>query len=243
MTLTTHPTPGPGSYAPLRVTRNTEAFQSWWPTLTDTADIADAIDALRAPHSPDVESTLHWLMVTVFHGSEPVPWLKVHGLRATSHTSHVLLDADIARDNDGDCTGVDIVLSLHVTAADGTVVATTPSAYVQWPATVFTPTSTHPSDALAEVIDTALELVNTTIAAADRFGTLARTPRHVTTPAAVTQDDSDEPESEPEIETCRDCGRVTRIDDEPVDTDAADGWDGYCGSCADRREGRDTPDE
>ena len=48
--------------------------------------------------------------------------------------------------------------------------------------------------------------------------------------------------TEPEVETCRDCGRVTRVDDEPVDTDAADGEDGCCGSCADRRynAGEDT---
>ena len=43
---------------------------------------------------------------------------------------------------------------------------------------------------------------------------------------------------EDEIECCRDCGRVTRVEDEPVDTDAADGFDGYCGGCADRAEAK-----
>ena len=39
-----------------------------------------------------------------------------------------------------------------------------------------------------------------------------------------------------EVECCPRCGRVTRVDDEPVDTDAADGYDGYCGNCADKHE-------
>lgn len=234
MTLTTQPTPHPGSYAPLRLTRNPQAFQSWWPTLTDTTDITDAIAALHAPRTSDVESSLHWLMITVFQGAQPVPWLDIHGLHPTAQVTHVILDAEVAHDNDGDCVGVDVVLSLQVTADDGTVVATTPSAYVQWPATVFAPTSTQPEDALAEIIDTALDLINTTIAAADRFSTLARAPRDTTPNASEPQDDSGD--DEPEIEHCRDCGRVTRIDDDPVDTDAADGWNGYCGSCADRRE-------
>jgi len=47
-------------------------------------------------------------------------------------------------------------------------------------------------------------------------------------------------EDEEVVERCRDCERVTRILDEPVDTDAADGEDGYCGSCADRRYNDET---
>lgn len=43
---------------------------------------------------------------------------------------------------------------------------------------------------------------------------------------------------EDDIECCRGCGRVTRVEEEPVDTDAADGFDGYCGRCADRAEAR-----
>ncbi len=39
-----------------------------------------------------------------------------------------------------------------------------------------------------------------------------------------------------DIERCGDCGRVTHRNDEPVDTDAADGFDGLCGNCADRAE-------
>lgn len=229
MTLAT-PTTRPGPYAALRVTRNPKAFQSWWPTLSDTTDITDAIAALHAPRTSDVESSLHWLMITVFQGAQPVTWLDISGLHPTAHVSHVLLDAEVAHNNDGDCIGVDIVLSLHVTADDDTVVATTPSAYVQWPATAFAPSSTEPHDALAEIIDAALDLINTAMATADRFNTVARAPHDPTTNASDPQDD------EPEIEHCRDCGRVTRIDDDPVDTDAADGWNGYCGSCADRRE-------
>ncbi|WUT94721.1 hypothetical protein SUAREZ_73 [Mycobacterium phage Suarez] len=60
-----------------------------------------------------------------------------------------------------------------------------------------------------------------------------------TTAVVFTVTDRDTGESaevdlDREVECCRDCGRVTRVDDEPVDTDAADGEDGYCGSCADR---------
>ncbi|ORX15325.1 hypothetical protein AWC27_19595 [Mycobacterium szulgai] len=233
MTLPTPTTSRPGTYAALRVTRNPEAFQSWWPTLTDTTDITDAIAALHPPRTSDVESSLHWLMITVFQGAQPVSWLDIHGLHPTAQVTHVLLDAEVAHDNDGDCVGVDIVLSLHVTTDDGTVVAATPSAYIQWPATAFALSSTEPHDALAEIIDTALDHINTTIATADRFNTIARALHDTTTKASEPQDDSDD---EHEIEHCRGCGRVTRIDDDPVDTDAADGWNGYCGSCADRRE-------
>ena len=128
-----------------------------------------------------------------------------------------------------------------MSAADGTIVATTPSAYVQWPAKVFAPASTEPADAVAEIIDTALELVNTAIhcrGPLHRAG--ARAPHGPTTTAPAPQEDESD---EPEVEHCRDCGRVTRIDDDPVDTDAADGWNGYCGSCADRREPPDCTDE
>jgi hypothetical protein len=135
---------------------------------------------------------------------------------------------------------MDVVLSLHVSADDGTVVANTPSAYVQWPAKVFGPASTEPAEAVAEFIDTALELVNTASTALDHFTPLARAPHDPTTTGLAPQeDDSDEPE----VEHCRDCGRVTRVDDDPVDTDAADGWNGYCGSCADRREPPNWTDE
>ena len=240
MTLTAEAPSRPGSCAPMRLARNAVAFRRWWSTLTDTTDVAEAIDALRAPQSSDVESSLHWLMITVFQAMTPVPWLEVHGLQPTVRVSHVVLDAEVAHDRDGDCIGVDVVLSLHVTAADGTVVATTPSAYVQWPAKTFAPTNTEPSHALGEIIDTALDLLNTTIAAADRFTALARAPHGTPTAAPDPQEDGDD---EPEIETCRDCGRVTRVDDEPVDTDAADGWDGYCGTCADRQEGPYSYDE
>lgn len=173
----TQPTPVDSAFAPLRVTRNTAAFQSWWSALTDTTDISDSIDALGAPRTSDVESSLHWLMIAVFQDPVPVTWLEVHGLHPTAEVTHVELDADIAHDNDGDVVGVDVVLSLHVRAADGAVVAITPSAYVQSPATLFAPTSTQPANALGQVIDIALDLVNATIAAADRFDTLARAPR------------------------------------------------------------------
>lgn len=240
MIPTTETPSRPGNYAPLRLTRNAAAFQRWWPTLTDTADITEAIDALRAPQENDVESSLHWLMIAVFQDMTPVPWLEVHGLQPTTRVSHVVLDADVAHDGDGDCIGVDIVLSLHVTADDGSTAATTPSAYVQWPAKTFAPTNTEPSAALGEIIDTALDLINDTIATADRFATMARAPHGTATAAPGPQEDGDD---EPEIETCRDCGRVTRIDDEPVDTDAADGWNGFCGSCADRHEASQSDDE
>ncbi|QIV79890.1 hypothetical protein [Mycolicibacterium frederiksbergense] len=239
----TRPTPAGSAFAPLHVTRSATTFQTWWSAVTvgtDATDIADGILALRTPHTSDVESSLHWLMLAVFQGPVPVTWLEVDGLHPTAQVSHVVLDADVAHDSDGDVVGVDVVLSLHVSAADGSVVATTPSAYVQSPATVFATTSTQPADALAEIIDTALDLVNDTITAADHFAALARAPRTEPTHAAALEE-PDEPE-EPEIEHCRDCGRVTRIDDDPVDTDAADGWNGYCGGCADRREDQDRDD-
>jgi hypothetical protein len=235
MTLT-QPISARSAFAPLRVTRNTAAFHSWWSTLTDTTDVVEAIDALHAPHTSDVESSLHWLMVSAFQGAQPVAWLDVHGLHPSAHVSYVVLDADVAHNNDGDPVGVDVVLSLHVTAADGTIVATTPSAYVQHPAKVFAPSSAQPEDALAEILDTALDLVNTIIAEQDRFADLARASHEG--PAHAAAEDTDEPE-EPEIERCRDCGRITRVGDEPVDTDAADGWNGSCGTCADRRESGD----
>lgn len=235
-----HPALTANGFAPLRVTRSTAIFQTWWSAATDITDITDGIDALRTPHTSDVESNLHWLMIAVFQGPVPVTWLEVHGLHPSAHVTYVVLDTDVAHDNDGDVVGVDVVLSLHVSAAHGSVVATTPSAYVQSPATVFAPTSTQPADALAEIIDTALDLVNETIATADRFADLARAPHEE--PAPTAAEDNSEPD-EPEIEHCRDCGRVTRIDDEPVDTDAADGWNGSCGNCADRREPQQNADD
>ncbi|MEX7474559.1 hypothetical protein AB4Z39_33250 [Mycobacterium adipatum] len=242
----THPTPAPSALAALRVTRNEPAFHSWWSTLTDTTDIVEAIHALHSPRTSDVESSLHWLMLSVFQGAKPVTWLEVEGLNRTAHVSHVALDIEVAHDNDGDTVGVDVVLSLHVAAPDGSLVATTPSAYVQWPAKEFAPTGTEPVAALAEILDTALNLVNSTIAEQDRFADLARTPHEDRARSAAedtTEDDQDDEDDEPEIEHCRDCGRITRIDDEPVDTDAADGFNGSCGSCADRREGQGDHDD
>lgn len=244
----TYPAPARSTLAALRVTRNTAAFQSWWSTLTDTTDIVEAIDALHSPQTSDVESSLHWLMLSVFQGAKLVTWLEVEGLHPAAHVSHVALDIEVAHDNDGDTVGVDVVLSLHVTAADGSLVATTPSAYVQWPAKEFAPTGTEPEPiaALAEILDTALNLVNSTIAEQDRFADLARTSHQDRARSAAEdddEDDQDDEDDEPEIEHCRDCGRITRIDDEPVDTDAADGFNGSCGNCADRRESHGDHDD
>lgn len=241
----TQSAPAPSALAALRVTRDEPAFRSWWSTLTDTTDIVEAIDALHSPRISDVESSLHWLMLSVFQGAKPATWLEVAGLHRAAHVSHVSLDIEVAHDNDGDSVGVDVVLSLHATAADGSVVATTPSAYVQWPAKDFAPTSTQPIDALAEILDTALNLVNSTIAEQDRFVDLARTSPEDRARSAAEDGDSEDEEDddEPEIEHCRDCGRITRIDDEPVDTDAADGFNGSCGSCADRRESHGDHDD
>lgn len=237
----TQSAPALNTLAALRVTRDTAAFRSWWSTLTDTTDIVEAIGALHSPRISDVESSLHWLMLSVFQGAKPVTWLEVEGLHRTAIVSHVALDIEVAHDNDGDTVGVDVVLSLHVTAADRSVVATTPSAYVQWPKE-FAPTSTQPIDALAEILDTALNLVNSTIAEQDRFVDLARTSPEDRARSAAEDDDSED-DDDPEIEHCRDCGRITRIDDEPVDTDAADGFNGSCGSCADRRESHGEHDD
>jgi hypothetical protein len=180
-------------------------------------------------------------MISVFQGTAPVPWLETHGLQPTAHVSHIVLDAEVAHDSDGDVVGMAVVLSLHARGRrrQARHVATTPSAYARWPIKVFAPTSIQPDDALAEIIDTALELINTTITA-DHTATLARAPHD-------HHHDRSGPagggERRTQIKHCSDCGRVTRIDDEPVDTDAADDWNGYCGSCADRREAPDSTDE
>lgn len=171
---------------PLTITRCPQRYQQWWTELAAeraqrirelVAELASSDATGRAPS--EVEFTLHWLMLEVFQSSpSSAAWLRVDGLAADAQVSYVCLDVDPYYGTDGVLDGAEIMLSLHVerpqTSARAMLMV---PVYVDkpWKELVVTPELVErPGDALAELADTALELINAEIAARDRFTTSMR---------------------------------------------------------------------
>lgn len=171
---------------PLTITRDPQRYQQWWTELEAeraqrirelVAELASPDATGRAPS--EVEFTLHWLMLEVFQSSpSSAAWLRVDGLAADAQVSYACLDVDPYYGTDGVLDGAEVVLSLHVERPQVSARAMLMvPVYVDKPWTELVVSAElveRPCDALAEIADTALGLINAEIAARDRFTTSMR---------------------------------------------------------------------
>lgn len=188
--------------APLTITRDGQLYAQWWAQEANQPAIIEALELVA--ESVEVEHALHGLMLEVFQADVgPVEWLKATGLRAGVAIGYLNLDIDPAYDGEGVLDGVEAVVNLWTTAP---VVSLTVAAYISRPYRVFAPLSVaNHKDALAEVIDTALALINHEIADRDRFMFGARAPY----PGSVASEGGQLPEVELS-------GYISDVDGTPV---------------------------
>lgn len=159
-----------GVVAEMTVVRNHERYEAWWAgLLPQRDDVVETIEMLRESESADLGYALHSLMLDVFQNGATIDWLYIGGMRRGVEPSYIVLDIDLAHDSDGVYDGVDIVLSLHAPGEDGSLMGSSVSVYVDRPERILVPDVSNPSGALAELIDTALDLINAEIAERDRF--------------------------------------------------------------------------
>jgi hypothetical protein len=102
-----------------------------------------------------------------------VPWLRVEGLRRGVKVEHLTLDIEPAYDGDGVLDGVEVVLTLFPQGCEAPVLSV--SEYVSRPTSMFVPApGVDAATAVAEILDTALLLINAEIADRGRFTFSAR---------------------------------------------------------------------
>lgn len=159
-----------GVVAEMTVVRNRGRYEAWWAgLLPQRDDVVETIEMLRESESADLGYALHSLMLDVFQNGATVDWLDIGGMRRGVVPSYIVLDIDLAHDSDGVYDGVDIVLSLHARGDDGSLMGSSVSVYVDRPERILVPDVANPSHALAELVDTAIDLINAEIAERDRF--------------------------------------------------------------------------
>lgn len=162
-----------GVLAPLTVTRDPGGFARWWEQAPNREDIIEILRSLTRSDGLSVEYDLHLLMLQVFQGTaDSAGCLAVAGLGRGVTVSYLCLDADPVSDVGGVLDGVEIVLSLH---AGPPVMALKVSVYTDRARRMLLPGSVEdPQEALAEILDAALDMINSDIAASDRFTFAAR---------------------------------------------------------------------
>lgn len=154
----------------MTIRRDDTKYRQWWGSDAPCGEIVDALGWVQSAVGGEVGSALSGLMVTVFQSCTGVEkWLCVSGLRSTIGVESVTVDVDPEYDGDGALCGVAVVLHLCTTAAFAGRWMTV-RVGVEHVRQVLVPSnSTDHAAVLAEVIDTALELINRDIASRDRF--------------------------------------------------------------------------
>ncbi|PBA68826.1 hypothetical protein CKJ76_26065 [Mycobacterium avium] len=163
-----------GLLAPLALSRDTVSYTQWWANTADQETIIETLVSLR--EQSEAEYGLHSLMLDVFQqpGGGRVPWLRVNGLGRNVELGYLALDMDLAYGSDGVLCGVDVVASMHI-ERDHKLRWMKSSTYVDKPWHTFaSELPSDPVDALAEIIDQVIDVVNTDIAEGDEFVFAAR---------------------------------------------------------------------
>ena len=185
--------PGPGGAAgvglvPLRVVRDAAKFEAWWLSWGADVELLAELVAMIGDVC-EAESGLSALLSEVFEDAGPVPaWLRVEGLRAGVEPGWLNVSVEAAYGGDGTRDGAEVLLCLTpqrvgprpadwedpaAAALPGLLV----SAYVSKPHRMFAPAPGAPlMETVAEVIDTALFLVNAELVERDRFSVVVRRP-------------------------------------------------------------------
>lgn len=158
-----------GVLAPLTITRDEAGFAQWWEQTPNREDIIDTLQSLASTDDcVDVEYHLQSLMTAIFQESvDAARWLHVKGLRRDAAVGYVCLDIDRTYDCDGVLDGVEVVLSLQTRVP---LQWLRTAVYLDYARKVLVPEAVDdPQAALAQILDTALDIVNTEIAERDRF--------------------------------------------------------------------------
>jgi len=162
-----------GILAPLTLSRCADRYAQWWAEAAKDDEIIHAIEAvLEATKTHcEAEYALHEMMLTVFQntGSSWRSWVQVQGLGRDVTVDHLTLDMDIAHNGDGVVDGVDVVMFCYVGGSCAPRLTQAVKVYVDHAGYVFAPTASTLVDAFAEIIDTALQLINQDIAEQDQF--------------------------------------------------------------------------
>ncbi|SKU01052.1 hypothetical protein [Mycobacteroides abscessus] len=169
----------PIGYVPLVFSRDTDSFNRWWDSFEFVGDVEDAVAALRADDNSDAVFALSDLMTTVLQLKAPAPvpgWIKVEGLRPGAEIAYVTLDFDPDYDGTGVLDGAKVVVNLHTAnRIEGGSHWLAVSSYVSRPHREFRPDEGLTTrEALAQIIDAALILINWEVARSDRFLVAAR---------------------------------------------------------------------
>lgn len=160
-----------GLLAPMAVERDPVGYTAWW-EKTDTTEIVELLDGLTGD-TWEAEHTLAAVMGCVFQndrGSSPSEeWLSVTGLAHGITISYLGLDLDPSYDGQGVLDGLTVVLNMTTTSAEGSGPQHYSVATYARVRDVLPAGGAAPGAVLADIIDTALALVNREIAASDRF--------------------------------------------------------------------------
>lgn len=153
---------------PLAVTRDEQAYATWWANLPERHDLDESVTDLSSTDAVVVAESLHDLMLGVFQQSGPTPWLTVTGLARRADIS-ASLDIDPAYDGDGVLDGVNVVLTLRATVGERNIYQTI-KANVDRPHRDLVPPSLDDTGvAIGKIIDRAADLITAEITWQEQF--------------------------------------------------------------------------
>lgn len=158
---------------PMSIARDHQSFRAWWHAEKDRVDMVEALNDLAdsiAARS-GIEHAMQRVMLEVFQESGPVNWLKLQGLRAGVAVCDLVLDADPSYNTDGELDGLNVVLTGATATPDDECRSgwLTVSAYVDTASLLAPDSFDDLASALAEFLDTALEILNDHTAKQDKF--------------------------------------------------------------------------
>lgn len=160
-----------GLLAPMVFERDPVRYAAWW-ERADTTEIVEMLDGLTSD-TTEAEHTLAAVMVCVFQSdhrsSLSKDWLTVTGLAHGITIPYLGLDLDPSYDGQGGLDGLTVVLNMMTHSAkahEKQHVSVSKYARVR---DVLPVGGGAASAVLADIIDTALLLINREVAASDRF--------------------------------------------------------------------------
>lgn len=166
--------PAAAQFAPLAAVRDAALFEKWWNESANQDELADQLATLaNDPDDLDIEWGLHSLILDVVQSDpEGVDWLSLQGLNGDAAARWLTLDLDLSYDGDGKLDGIDVVMSAHIELpGDLGRHFLYETVYVGHPRSVLVPKANDPREAIAELIDQSLALVNDSLAERDQLAT------------------------------------------------------------------------
>lgn len=166
--------PAAAQFAPLVAVRDAALFEKWWNESANQDELADQLATLaNDPDDLDIEWGLHSLILDIVQSDpEGVNWLSLQGLNGDAAARWLTLDLDPSYDGDGKLDGIDVVMSAHIELpGDLGRHFLYETVYVGHPRSVLVPKANDPREAIAELIDQSLALVNDSLAERDQLAT------------------------------------------------------------------------